>query len=91
MHNVPHPAYARLALLSREIMTKVKPKAIIVFSAHWETDRPGLIQVNTAVHEPLIYDFYGFPEHYYKKFLHQGSPDAAQKSTQCFAGRWHSG
>jgi 4,5-DOPA dioxygenase extradiol len=61
MYDVSHPAYTRLALLGREIMTKVKPKALIVFSAHWEADRPGLIQVNTAVHEPLIYDFYGFP------------------------------
>jgi aromatic ring-opening dioxygenase catalytic subunit (LigB family) len=80
MYDVSHPAYTRLALLGREIMTKVKPKAVIVFSAHWEADRPGLIQVNTAVHEPLIYDFYGFPGHYYKeKFVHQGSPEVAQR------------
>jgi 4,5-DOPA dioxygenase extradiol len=80
MYDVSHPAYTRLTLLGQEIMTKVKPKAMIVFSAHWEADRPGLIQVNTAVHEPLIYDFYGFPGHYYKeKFLHQGSPDVAER------------
>jgi 4,5-DOPA dioxygenase extradiol len=61
-------------------MTKVKPKAVIVFSAHWEADRPDLIQVNTVVHEPLIYDFYGFPGHHYKeKFVHQGSPEVAQR------------
>jgi 4,5-DOPA dioxygenase extradiol len=80
MYDVSHPAYTRLALLGREITTKVKPKAVVVFSAHWEADRPGLIQVNTAVHEPLIYDFYGFPGHYYKeKFLHQGSPEVADR------------
>jgi 4,5-DOPA dioxygenase extradiol len=80
MYDVSHPAYTRLALLGREIATKVKPKAVIVFSAHWEADRPGLIQVNTAVHEPLIYDFYGFPGHYYKeKFLHQGSLEVANR------------
>ena len=80
MYDTSHPAYTRLALLGHEITTKVKPKAVIVFSAHWEADRPGLIQVNTAVHEPLIYDFYGFPGHYYKeKFLHQGSPEVANR------------
>jgi 4,5-DOPA dioxygenase extradiol len=80
MYDVSHPAYTRLALLGREIMTKVKPKAVIVFSAHWEADRPGLIQVNTAVHEPLIYDFYGFPGHYYKeRFLNQGSLQVAER------------
>ena len=80
MYDVAHPAYTRLALLGHEIVTKVKPKAVIVFSAHWEADRPGLIQVNTAVHEPLIYDFYGFPGHYYKeRFLHQGSPEVAER------------
>ena len=80
MYDVSHPAYIRLALLGREIMTEVKPKAVIVFSAHWEADRPDLVQVNTAVHEPLIYDFYGFPGHYYKeKFLHHGSPQVAER------------
>lgn len=80
MYDVSHPAYTRLTLLGREIVTKVKPTAVIVFSAHWEADRPGLIQVNTAVHEPLIYDFYGFPGHYYEeKFWHQGSPEVAQR------------
>ena len=80
MYDVSHPAYTRLALLGGEIVTKVKPKAVIVFSAHWEADRPDLIQVNTAVHEPLIYDFYGFPSHYYKEtFQHQGSSEVAQR------------
>ena len=80
MYNTSHPVYSRLSHLGREITTKVKPKAIVVFSAHWEAEKPGMIEVNTAVSEPLIYDFYGFPAHYYKaKFLHKGSPEVAAR------------
>jgi len=37
-----------------------KPKAILVVSAHWE-EAPVTVGATTTV--PLVYDFWGFPEH----------------------------
>ncbi|ALP54241.1 hypothetical protein Tel_14430 [Candidatus Tenderia electrophaga] len=36
-----------------------RPKAILIFSAHWE--EPGLVFGETRRHDKLIYDFHGFP------------------------------
>ncbi|KAJ5194343.1 Extradiol ring-cleavage dioxygenase class III enzyme subunit B [Penicillium cf. griseofulvum] len=77
MYEVDHPAYLKLAQAGREITTKVKPKAVVVFSAHWQGGR-NTIQVNTAEKTDLIYDFGGFPSHYYKeKYPHVGSKEVA--------------
>ncbi|PLN86136.1 aromatic ring-opening dioxygenase LigB subunit [Aspergillus taichungensis] len=79
MYDQEHPAYAKLAAIGREITTKVKPRAVVVFSAHWQAGRD-TIQVNTAEKTDLIYDFYGFPSHYYKEtFPHVGSQEVAGK------------
>lgn len=51
-----HPAYAKLATVGREITTKVKPKAVVIFSAHWQ-DGPNKIKINVAEQTDLIYDF----------------------------------
>ncbi|HKN96658.1 MAG TPA: class III extradiol ring-cleavage dioxygenase [Pseudonocardiaceae bacterium] len=40
-----------------------RPSAILVVSAHWE-EAPLAIGATTTV--PLVYDFWGFPEHYYQ-------------------------
>ncbi|KAJ5542809.1 hypothetical protein N7535_005233 [Penicillium sp. DV-2018c] len=79
MYDVEHPAYRKLAEIGREITTKVKPRAVVVFSAHWQAGRD-TIQVNTAEKTDLIYDFYGFPSNYYKeKYPNVGSKEVAQK------------
>ncbi|GAB1736158.1 hypothetical protein NU219Hw_g6834t1 [Hortaea werneckii] len=106
MEETSHPAYAQLQEIGREITQKVKPKAIIVISAHWQaaspphhsifprpidqsTSKTRTIQVSlpsTAVPPPLIYDFAGFPPHYYRKtFPHRTSPPLAEKIIQAFA------
>lgn len=73
-----HPAYAQLQSLGKEITQKVKPKAVVVFSAHWQGD-PKTIEVNTAESMGLIYDFYGFPPHfYYYEFPNRGDPGLAE-------------
>lgn len=41
----------------------VRPKAILVVSAHWE-DAPLTVGA-TADDTPLTYDFWGFPQRYY--------------------------
>src|SRR3954452_1532989 len=40
-----------------------RPKAIVVVSAHWEA-RP--LAIGAVRPLPLIYDFYGFPEKFYR-------------------------
>lgn len=73
MYDTTHPVYPQLVKIGREITQQVKPKAIVVFSAHWQSSR-STIEVNTAESTDLIYDFYGFPAHYYKaQFPHRGS------------------
>lgn len=80
MYNDTHPVYPQLQEMGREITQKVKPKAIVVFSAHWQAERPGTIQVNVSEDEPLLYDFYGFPKHYYaEKYPNKGSTELARR------------
>ena len=58
MYQHDHPAYLKLQQIGREITTKVKPRAVVVFSAHWQAGRDK-VEVNTAEMTELIYE-YGF-------------------------------
>lgn len=79
MENQSHPAFVKLTEIGREITTKVKPKAVIVFSAHWQ-DSPNRVQVNVGEKTNIIYDFYGFPPHYYEyEYPNRGSSEVAEK------------
>ena len=54
-----------------------RPKAILSLSAHWE-NHPIAIGAVTAI--PLVYDFYGFPERYYKlEYAAPGAPQVAAR------------
>lgn len=55
MYEKGHPVYPVLQKMGREITKKVKPKAVVVFSAHWQA-KPDLIQFNNAVDTDLIYE-----------------------------------
>ncbi|MGW5326328.1 dioxygenase family protein [Streptomyces sp. NPDC004014] len=53
-----------------------RPKAILMVSAHWEEAPLALGAVETV---PLVYDFWGFPEHYYQvKYAAPGAPELAE-------------
>ncbi|KAF2859655.1 Extradiol aromatic ring-opening dioxygenase [Piedraia hortae CBS 480.64] len=79
MVETKHPAHSKIQALGHEITTNVKPKGVVVFSAHWQGTRD-TIEVNIAESTDLIYDFYGFPPEFYKmKYPHKGSPELAQK------------
>jgi 4,5-DOPA dioxygenase extradiol len=53
-----------------------RPKAILMVSAHWE-EAPLAIGATETV--PLVYDFWGFPEHYYRvEYAAPGAPALAQ-------------
>jgi len=54
-----------------------RPSAILVISAHWETDVPTL---TGAARPELIYDYYGFPEQTYKiTYPAPGDPALAER------------
>ncbi|WP_151774592.1 dioxygenase family protein [Streptomyces abyssomicinicus] len=53
-----------------------RPKAVLVVSAHWE-EAPLALAATTTV--PLVYDFWGFPEHYYQvRYEAPGAPELAE-------------
>ncbi|GAA1117455.1 MULTISPECIES: dioxygenase family protein [Kitasatospora] len=52
-----------------------RPTAILMVSAHWE-EAPLALGATTTV--PLVYDFWGFPEHYYRvQYAAPGAPALA--------------
>ncbi|WP_019634223.1 dioxygenase [Actinomadura atramentaria] len=54
-----------------------RPSSILVVSAHWE-DAPTTVSATRAV--PLVYDFWGFPEHYYRvRYDAPGAPGLADE------------
>jgi aromatic ring-opening dioxygenase catalytic subunit (LigB family) len=56
MYEKDHPAYQKLQEIGKEITTKVKPTAVVVFSAHWQGEKD-TIEVNTAETTDLIYEY----------------------------------
>jgi 4,5-DOPA dioxygenase extradiol len=57
--------------------TLPRPKAILVVSAHWETEQP---TVNAVKSNETIYDFYGFSRALYDlRYPAPGSPPVAEK------------
>ncbi|ORX60251.1 extradiol ring-cleavage dioxygenase [Hesseltinella vesiculosa] len=56
----------------------LKPKAIVIVSAHWQGQGRNGIFVETSAKPELIYDFYGFPKHYYEEtWDNRGDPQVA--------------
>ena len=55
-----------------------KPKAIVVISAHWETD-DSILVTNQEHHKELLYDYYGFPDYTYElKYPAKGNTELAK-------------
>jgi aromatic ring-opening dioxygenase catalytic subunit (LigB family) len=56
------------------------PLAVLVISGHWE-EEPLAVTSNPA--PPLLYDYYGFPEHTYQlKYPAPGSPALAERVSE---------
>lgn len=54
-----------------------KPAGILMISGHWE-ERPTTLGATRTV--PLVYDFYGFPEQYYRtQYPSPGAPELAAR------------
>jgi aromatic ring-opening dioxygenase catalytic subunit (LigB family) len=55
----------------------MRPKAILVISAHWEATHP---TVNSGAQPGMLFDYYGFPEHTYRlAYPAPGSPTLAAR------------
>ncbi|MCD0451994.1 dioxygenase [Actinocorallia sp. API 0066] len=61
-----------------------RPEAVLMVSAHWE-DAPLAIGATTTI--PLVYDFWGFPQHYYEvQYRAPGAPALAERVRKLIKG-----
>ncbi|KAH8818680.1 Extradiol ring-cleavage dioxygenase, class III enzyme, subunit B [Flagelloscypha sp. PMI_526] len=73
-----------LADFGPAILKKYNPKAIVVFSAHWETAKERLV-TDYGDENPLLYDYYGFPKTFYDvEFKSKGDSTISQRVVQLF-------
>lgn len=57
--------------------TPTQPRAIVLITAHWQTDEP---TISSAASHELLYDYYNFPpEAYQLKYSAPGQPDVARE------------
>ncbi len=71
------------AFLTRIGPSLPKPEAVLVISAHWETDTPTILSVANPT---LLYDYYGFPEAaYHYDYPIAGATAQADRLSQLLA------
>jgi 4,5-DOPA dioxygenase extradiol len=74
------PFWNALYKLGADLQNKLEIKAALVVSAHWCTE--GTF-INISSEQKQIYDYYGFPEEYYKVQYHaKGAPEVAREVTK---------
>lgn len=74
------PFWKKLNELGKLLKTNYEIKAVLVVSAHWCTKGT---YVNISERPKQIFDYYGFPEEYYKVFYSApGHPEIAKETAQ---------
>lgn len=74
------PFWQALYDLGQGLMKNHEIKAAVVVSAHWCT-RGSFVNISESQNQ--IYDYYGFPEHYYDPKYHaKGAPEIAKEISQ---------
>lgn len=78
------PGYARLSAALRDLGSVLEgARAIIMVTAHWETNRPCL---TTAPRPGMLYDYSGFPEQAYQiSYPAPGAPALAKSVAEALA------
>lgn len=62
-----------------------RPRSILVLSAHWDS-RPAAI--GAVEKKPLVYDFSGFPAHYYRfQYSSPGAPELAARVREVLSAK----
>ncbi|TFK42759.1 Extradiol ring-cleavage dioxygenase, class III enzyme, subunit B [Crucibulum laeve] len=73
------PLASFLKAFGPTLLEKYKPRGIVVFSAHWETNTERLV-TDYGDENPLLMDYYGFqPEMYRLKFKSKGDSKLSQR------------
>ncbi len=72
------PGHTQMLTCLQQIAAAIpKPKAVVIISAHWESELP---TITASANPGLIYDYYGFPpESYDIQYPCSGDPLLAQK------------
>lgn len=74
-----------MAELSAWANAMPRPRSVLMLSAHWE-ERPVTLGATRTV--PLVYDFYNFPERYYRtQYPSPGAPELAARVRQLLDGK----
>ncbi|MCP9770455.1 dioxygenase [Lacihabitans sp. LS3-19] len=74
------PFWDALYNLGKDLQGKYEIKAALVVSAHWCAKQT---MVNISPQQEQIYDYYGFPKHYYDvKYKAKGAPEIAHEVTK---------
>jgi aromatic ring-opening dioxygenase catalytic subunit (LigB family) len=81
----PLPLMGRQESVARHLREVVNmclpdpPKAIVVISAHWESDNDK-IKITSSANPSMLFDYYGFPpETYHYEYPAKGDPDLATR------------
>jgi len=56
MYAFEPPVFSKLQAIGKNINAKVKPKAVVVFSAHWQASSHKQIEVNYKENTSSIYE-----------------------------------